>query len=116
MGGAITIAAENPREGYKYSIDAWPQKLQDEFMSVGNRREEANPPLRLEGNASYRAEGPDATALHMAEFYDCVRTRKPCSENAEVGHHAAAAGHMVNLSYRSGKRMLWDASSGTVKS
>ena len=64
----------------------------------------------------YRAEGPDATALHMAEFFDCVRTRKQCSENAEVGHHAAAAGHMVNLSYRTGKRILWDASSGTVKS
>jgi len=56
-----------------------------------------------------------ATSLHMAEFFDCVRTRKQCSENAEVGHYAAA-GHMVNLSYRSGQRMLWDATSGTVKS
>jgi predicted dehydrogenase len=116
QGGAMTIAAENPREGYKYSIDSWPAKLQEEFMDMDHHREEANPPLRLEGTVSYRAEAPDATALHMAEFFDCVRTRKPCSENAEVGHHAAAAGHMVNLSYRSGKRMLWDAASGTVKS
>ncbi len=115
LGGAMTIAAENPREGYKYSIDSWPAKLQEEFMDMDHHREQAHPSLRLEGTVSYRAEGPDATAVHMAEFFDCVRTRKPCSENAEVGYHAASAGHMVNLSYRSGKRMLWDAASDALK-
>jgi predicted dehydrogenase len=115
LGGAMTIAAENPREGYKYSIDSWPAKLQEEFMDMDDHREQAHPPLRLEGTVSYRAEGPDATAVHMAEFFDCVRTRKPCSEDAEVGYHAASAGHMVNLSYRSGKRMLWDATSDALK-
>ena len=85
-------------------------------MNEGRHREEANPPLRVEGTVSYRAETPDATALHMAEFFECVRSRKPCSENAEIGHYAAAAGHMVNLSYRSGKKMYWEAATGTVKS
>lgn len=51
----------------------------------------------------------------MLEFLECVRTRKECTETAVVGHHAAAAGHMVNLSYRSGKKMIWDAASGTAK-
>jgi predicted dehydrogenase len=115
LGGSLSVAAENPREGYKYSIDSWPLKLQEEFMSQDNHREEANPPLRVEGTVSYRAEGPDATALHMAEFFECVRSRQQCSENAQVGHYAAAAGHMVNLSYRSGKKMFWDAASGTLK-
>jgi len=115
LGGAMTIAAENPREGYKYSIDSWPAKLQEEFMDMDDHREEANPPLRLEGTVSYRAESPDATAIHMAEFFDSVRTRQQCSENAEVGYHAASAGHMVNLSYRSGKRMLWDAATDMLK-
>jgi predicted dehydrogenase len=115
LGGAMTIAAENPREGYKYSIDSWPAKLQEEFMDMDHHREEASPPLRLEGTVSYRAESPDATAVHMAEFFDCVRTRRPCSEDAEVGYHAASAGHMVNLSYRSGKRMLWDAAADALK-
>jgi hypothetical protein len=52
----------------------------------------------------------------LAEFFECVRSRQECSENAEVGHYAAAAGHMVNLSYRSGQRLWWDAATGTVKS
>jgi hypothetical protein len=115
LGTTLSVGAENLRESYKYSIDSWPVKLQEQFMNDGDHRAESNPPLRLEGTVNYREQGPDATVLHMAEFLDCVRSRKPCSESAEVGHFAAAAGHMVNLSYRSGKRMVWDAASGTAK-
>jgi hypothetical protein len=32
-----------------------------------------------------------------------------------MGHRSAATGHMVNLSVRSGKKMVWDAASGTAK-
>jgi hypothetical protein len=52
--------------------------------------------------------------MHLANFLDSVRSRQPGYETAEVGHHAAATGHMVNLSYRSGKRMLWDAAKGSA--
>ena len=57
----------------------------------------------------------DPTALHLAEFFEGVRSRQECTESAEVGHHSAAAGHMVNLSYRSGKKMRWDATKGVAK-
>jgi predicted dehydrogenase len=115
LGNSFSVAAENPREGYSYSIDSWPKSLQEEFLNMDNHREEANPPIRLEGTVTYKDQGMDATLLHMLEFLDCVRSRKECSENAEVGHRAAAAGHMVNLSYLSGKRMVWDAASGTAR-
>ena len=115
LGNSFSVAAENPREGYSYSIDSWPKSLQEEFLNMDNHREEANPPIRLEGTVTYKDQGADATLLHMLEFLDCVRSRKECSENAEVGHRAAAAGHMVNLSYLSGKRMVWDAASGTAR-
>jgi hypothetical protein len=61
------------------------------------------------------ADKPDATVLHLANFIDADRTRQPGYETAEIGHQAAAAGHMVNLSYRSGKRMLWDATQGALQ-
>ncbi len=116
LGNSFSVAAENPREGYSYSIDSWPKSLQEQFMNIGNHREEANPPVRLEGAVTYKEQATtDATALHLLEFLNCVRSRNECSENAEVGHRAAAAGHMVNLSYRSGKKMLWDAASGTAR-
>jgi predicted dehydrogenase len=114
-GSSMSIMAENPREGYSYSIDSWPKKLQEEFMAMDDHQEEAHPPLRQEGAVEYRDQGPDSVVLHLAEFFDCVRSRKQCSENAEVGNYAAAAGHMVNISYRSGKRVFWDQASLSVK-
>jgi predicted dehydrogenase len=39
----------------------------------------------------------------------------PDLKNGEMGHRSAAAGHMVNLSVRSGKKMVWEAASGMAK-
>jgi len=115
LGGSFSVAAENPREGYSYSIDSWPKSLQEEFLNLDDHREESNPAIHLDGAVTYKDQNGDPTPLHMLEFLECVRSRKPCSENAEVGHRAAAAGHMVNLSYRSGNKMVWDAASGTAR-
>ena len=115
LGSSFTVAAENPKEGYAYSIDSWPKDLQEEFMNIGEHRVEANPPIVEDGTVTYKDQGTDSVVLHLLEFLDCVRARKECSENAMVGHHAAAAGHMINLSYRSGKKMVWDAVSDTAR-
>jgi len=115
FGSSLSVAPENPREDYGYSIDSWPKDLQEEFMNMGNHREEANPPMIEEGAVTYKDHGTDSVVLHTLEFLDCVRSRKECSENAVVGHHAAAAGHMVNLSYRTGRRVVWDAASDTAR-
>jgi predicted dehydrogenase len=116
LGGAMTEQAEYKTEGYNYSIDSWPKAMQEEFMNQGSHRQES------EGTGSKPAPEnitfetkPDATVLHLADFFDAVRTRQASYETAEVGHHAAAAGHMVNLSYRSGKKMLWDAGRGAAR-
>jgi hypothetical protein len=107
--------AEYKREGYEYSIDSWPKAMQEAFLNQDNHRAESQGtgtkpvPENLEF-----ADKPDATVLHLANFIDAIRTRQPSYETAAVGHHAAAAGHMVNLSYRSGKRMLWDANTGSA--
>lgn len=84
-------------------------------MNEDNHREESQGPAIKPAPENLEfTNKPDATVLHLANFMDAVRTRQASYETAEVGHHAAAAGHMVNLSYRSGKRMLWDASKGSA--
>jgi predicted dehydrogenase len=110
-GSSMTYGIDSHREGYSYSIDSWPKALQEKFMDVGNRREEAarKAPAPTEVSAK---ESTDPTTLHLAEFFGCVRSRKQCGENAEVGHQAASAGHMVNLSYTAGKKVIWDEASG----
>lgn len=115
LGAGMTELAEYKSEGYGYSIDSWPKAMQDAFMDEGNHRAESqgtgNKPAPE--NVDFPPK-PDATVVHMANFIDAVRTRQPSYETAAVGHHAAAAGHMVNLSYRSGKRMRWDSTKGTA--
>ncbi len=105
-GSSMTYGAESHREGYSYSIDSWPKALQERFMDMGDHRAEAArkapPPEEIQAK-----DGADPTTLHMAEFFESVRSRKACGENAEVGHRAAAAGHMVNLSYIAGKKATW---------
>lgn len=111
----MAMAGESHREGYSYSIDSWPKALQEQFMDEGEHRAES----KREAPKPEDIQSPDsmdATALHMANFFDGVRSRKPCAEPPEVGHHAAAAGHMVNLSYRQGKKLHWDAAKGAARS
>jgi len=115
LGGGLVEQAEYKSEGYEYSIDSWPKAMQDAFMNQGNHRAESEgTSVKLTPENLEFANKPDATVLHMANFIDAVRTRQPSYETAEVGHHAAATGHMVNLSYRGGKRMLWDATKGSA--
>jgi hypothetical protein len=96
-------------------IEPWLKKLQEQFWKEGKHREESGPYVRTEGSLNFKASGPEATVFHLAEFFDSVRSRRAPVEDAEMGHRSAAAGHMVNLSVRSGKKVVWDAGSGTAK-
>jgi predicted dehydrogenase len=115
LAADMTLTNETPRESYQSQIEPWPKKLQDQFWSEGKHREESSPYVRAEGSMDFKTSGPDATVFHLSEFFDSVRTRREPVEDAEMGHHSAAAGHMVNLSVRSGKKMVWDAAGGTAK-
>jgi len=113
LGAGMVELAEYKSESYGYSIDSWPKAMQDAFLDQGNHRAESQGTgIKPAPEDLPFTNKPDATVFHIANFADAVRTRQPSYETAEVGHHAAAAGHMVNLSYRSGKRMVWDAPKG----
>lgn len=116
LGAGMVEQAETKREGYGYSIDSWPKAMQDAFMNADDHRAESEGPATKPQPENLDFTGkPDATVLHLANFIDAIRSRQPSYETAEVGHRAAAAGHMVNLSYRSGKRMVWDANKGRAE-
>ena len=42
---------------------------------------------------------------HMANWIDCVRTRKTPNASVEIGHRSAIAAHMANISYRRKQRV-----------
>ena len=50
-------------------------------------------------------EGP----AHVQNFLECVRSRKEPNSPVEVGHSVINAAHLGNISYRTGRRVMWDA-------
>jgi len=46
---------------------------------------------------------------HVRSFIDCVRSRKMPPADIEVGHRASNPGHLMNIAWRVGRRIKWDA-------
>jgi predicted dehydrogenase len=51
------------------------------------------------------AQGRRANQDHMANFFDCVRTRKKPNAPVEIGYKSAVAVHMANMAYREKRRI-----------
>jgi predicted dehydrogenase len=45
---------------------------------------------------------------HMANFFDCVRSRKPPICEVEVGHRGASTCHLGVIALRTGHKLEWD--------
>ncbi len=46
---------------------------------------------------------------HMANFIDCIRSRKEPNASVEIGYRSAVAAHMANLAYRQKERVTLEA-------
>ena len=46
---------------------------------------------------------------HQQVFLEHVRNRTMPEANVETGHFATLSGHLLNLSYLAGRKILWDA-------
>ena len=56
------------------------------------------------------AERLEVSSDHMANFFECVRTRKEPVANVEVGHRSAAICHLSVIAVRLGRKLQWDPS------
>lgn len=59
-------------------------------------------------------EGKSADASHMANFLECVRSRKQPNAPVEIGYKTAVAAHMANLSYREKRRVTLESVTATA--
>ncbi|MFL5342791.1 MAG: Gfo/Idh/MocA family protein [Gemmataceae bacterium] len=50
-------------------------------------------------------EGP----AHMKNWLECCKSRQEPNSTIELGHRVITAAHLANLSYRTGRKILWDA-------
>ena len=45
---------------------------------------------------------------HMANFFECVRTRKQPCATVEIEHRTSSACHLVNIALRLKRKLVWD--------
>lgn len=53
-------------------------------------------------------EGPGENRFHIANFLDCVRSRKLPNADVEIAHRASTMCHLVNIARDLGRRLAWD--------
>ncbi len=58
----------------------------------------------------------DGTRSHLANFLECIRTRKTPTANIRVAHEAARASQLGNLSLKLQRRVKWDDQREKVES
>ncbi|MBA3439885.1 MAG: gfo/Idh/MocA family oxidoreductase, partial [Pyrinomonadaceae bacterium] len=46
---------------------------------------------------------------HMANFVECIRTRKEPNAPVEIGYRSAVAAHLANMSYRQKQRVTLES-------
>src|SRR5262249_3666335 len=54
-------------------------------------------------------EAKDATDLHVANFIECVRSRKTPNADIEIGHRSTIVPHIGNIAYKTERKLVWDA-------
>jgi hypothetical protein len=68
-----------------------------EFTEVGQRT-----------GVEVKAEGPDMTLDHVANFLDCVKSRQKPNGDVLIGHRSAQASHLGNIAYLQKRRLNFD--------
>lgn len=54
-------------------------------------------------------KGGDVTQIHVRNFLDCVKSRQKPNSSIEGGHDPSVATFLANISYRTGRKIFWDA-------
>jgi predicted dehydrogenase len=110
--GPMLLKPENVVEGNQWVVSSWPEELEKAYYDDPKIKAAEKPdtwaPQMRKASEAYGEIGKDATEVHMARFFDSVRSGKAAVEDGAMGHHAAAAAHLVNLSIRQRRPLEWN--------
>ncbi len=73
-------------------------------------------PRRTEAKREYwmepvqaKGSGQEQFDLHARDFLDCMKSREQPLADVTEGHKVAAMCHLANISYKTGRKLWWDA-------
>jgi predicted dehydrogenase len=71
--------------------------------------------LAPEPDIYIRSSG-DGTLTHLANWLECIRTRKTPNAHIGVGHQAARTSHIANAALHAGRKVRWDPAREEIES
>jgi hypothetical protein len=100
-----------------YYAGGFPRAMREEYYKQWHQEHDAAPGQEpvAESVTTFRSISWDDVRPHLWTFFQAVKSRKPVTEDALFGHHAALACHMANESYFRKAATTWDAASSTIK-
>jgi predicted dehydrogenase len=116
-GNTITFTSQpgtdlNP----SYYSGGFPKAMREEYVKRWHEQNDLRVAReRIAETTVIKGGNIDLDRLHLANFFDAVRSRKPVVEDAKFGHHAALACHMANEAYFRGGTVRWDAGTRSIK-
>jgi predicted dehydrogenase len=109
--GALTFTPESPYDNNRWVVESWAESAERAYYADPKVQAVESPGLAKAsltgGTESWRSQGRDDTYTHIANFFDCVRSRTQPVEDAAFGHRAAACAHLVNQSIREKRVVEW---------
>jgi predicted dehydrogenase len=63
---------------------------------------------------AHKVPGETPDVPHKRNWIECIRSRQRPNSDVELGHWGSLPGHLANISYRVGERIVWDAEKETI--
>jgi len=104
-------------ESPSYYTASFPRMLHEAYVKQWHQEHDPSPGREpAPETVVFRSVSFDELKPHLWNFFQSVKSRKPVTEDAVFGHHAALACHMANESYFRKSAVYWDEKSRTIKS
>jgi hypothetical protein len=111
---------ENVSEDNRWVVESWKASLAEAYYEDPNVQAQETPdtwkPEMKSAAQTWDEWGRNATYVHLARFFDSVRSRKPPVQDALMGHRAASCAHLINESARREQTVQWDFAKESMKS
>ncbi|HSF16047.1 MAG TPA: Gfo/Idh/MocA family oxidoreductase [Vicinamibacteria bacterium] len=111
-GGSLVYTPENLYEDNRWVVESWKQELAEAYYEDPDVQARETPetwtPEMKSSQQTWDQWGRNATVVHLAHFFDSVRSRKPSVQDALTGHRAASVAHLINASLKREAPVRWD--------
>jgi predicted dehydrogenase len=118
-GGALVLTPENVVEDNRWVVESWQESLAEAYYEDPDVQAQETPdtwkPEMKPAVQTWERWGRNATYVHLAHFFDSVRSRKPPAQDALMGHRAASCAHLINESVKREQAVYWDFAREALK-